>query len=88
MHKCTEDDWKHFYEIERKSENDFERIKEANGWLCIDWADDRLKIFNGYQDSTEIFQEITINWVPCNLIYEEAGITQDTIHDECIADLE
>ena len=88
MHKCTEDDWKKFHEIERKSEEDFERIREADGWMCIDWSNDRLKLFDGYEDGTEVMQHIAINWTPCNVIYEDAGYTPETIHDDCIADLD
>ena len=56
--------------------------------MCLNWNDERLKLFDGHEDGSEIFQEIAINWVPCNVIHEESGHTSDSIHDECIADLD
>ena len=87
LHKCTEDDFSQFNEVERRSKNDYERIKEVDGWTCLNWSSDRLKLFNGYLDGTEIRQEFAIIWAPCNVVFEEGGVA-DTIHDECIADLD
>ena len=56
--------------------------------MCIDWSNDRLKLFDGYEDGTEVLQHIAINWTPCNVIYEDAGYTPETIHEDCIADLD
>ena len=48
MHKCTDEDYKQFYEVDRKSENEVQRIKDADGWMCLNWNEERLKLFNGY----------------------------------------
>ena len=37
LHKCTDDDWDQFHEIDRKSKPAFDRIKDADGWMCLDW---------------------------------------------------
>ena len=58
------------------------------GLFCLD-PPNKPKDFviNGNENSSE-FRYFELLLLPCNYLHAEFGFTEDTIHPECIADLD
>ena len=53
--------------------------------FCLDWSDDILLYGN---EKNEEYQRIELVLTPCNYLHTHLGFEGDTIHPECVADLE
>ena len=53
--------------------------------FCLDQTEDF--VINGGENNSE-FQYVEILMVPCNYLHTEFGYTEDSIHPDCIADLD
>ena len=86
-HKCTANDWAQFPPAGRASADSWQKIKSdpKRGMFCFDKNEENL--LYGQEKSSE-YQRIDIMLAPCNYIHNQLGETGDTIHPECIADLD
>lgn len=58
----------------------------GRGLNCIDYTDEIIQIYGEELDPD--YQRIDFMLSPCNYILTEYGFTGDTIHEECVRDLE
>ena len=88
IHKCNENDWAQFYELEPKSKTIFQKLttNEDRGLYCIDWQSEDVLVYGN--SKADNFQRIEFVLLPCNYIHTDLGYTGDSIADECVADLE
>ena len=63
-HPCTEDDYEKFYEIDRRSQQKFQTLRDSNYFQCLDWAALDLDIKGSFLlDNT--YSAIELLLVPC-----------------------
>ena len=55
--------------------------------MCIEWNDDDPMEFVG-QFSDDDYTRFEVIFVPCNYLHIEGGYDGDSIHPECIEDLD
>ena len=86
-HLCTEEDWKEFYEPANGIEDQLSKVRDdpKRGMFCLDQPEDL--VIHGGENNSE-FQYVEILMVPCNYLHTEFGYTEDSIHPDCIADLD
>ena len=86
-HKCTDDDWKDFRAPLKGVEDQFKLIRdnEKRGMFCIDDYDN-FRIYGNEKNT--YYQRFEIILVPCNYVHTQFGYEGDSIHPECIADLQ
>ena len=54
--------------------------------FCIDWDKADINLYGN--ENNENYQRLEIALVPCNYIHTKWGYQNDSIAEECIADLE
>ena len=87
IHKCKEEDWQEFADPANGMRDQIDGIRDNSkrGMYCIDQPDDFYLLGN---ENNAVFQYFEVIMVPCNYLHTEFGYTEDTIHPECIADLQ
>ena len=55
--------------------------------LCLDWDDDEPIELIGVENDND-YTRLEVVLVPCNYIHTQLGYEGDSIHPECITDLE
>ena len=85
--KCTEEDWAEFPPPAQASADSWNDIKsgEKRGMFCLDWSED---IFIYGNEKNEEYQRIELVLTPCNYLHTHLGYKNDTVHPDCVADLE
>ena len=89
-HKCTDEDYAQFYEIETSKESTLNRVKESDShsFLCLDWDDDEPFTAYGIEADGD-YSRLETMLVPCNYLHNEIDKNSgDTIPEECITDAE
>ena len=90
FHKCTEEELAEFPNPTADTRWTLNKIRNdpKRGLHCLNWdqLDDELDIFgiNTYDD----FQYMDIDLVPCQMMHYWGGVTNDSIHPDCIYDKE
>ena len=66
MHKCTDEDYEAFFDIERGSQHLLQQIKENHerGMRCIDWKKEDLRFFGN--ENTYEHSVLEVFLLPCN----------------------
>ena len=64
------------------------REDPERGMLCIDWNDDQYPIKIKGDESFDNYQRIEAALVPCNYVHTQFGYNDDSIHPECVLNLE
>ena len=87
FHKCTDEDWAEFPPPAQASADSWNDIKsgEKRGMFCLDWTEDILLYGN---EKNEEYQRIELVLTPCNYLHTHLGYKDDTVHEECVDDLE
>ena len=90
-HKCTEEEWNAFPPISKASASVYEGVRNdpKRGMQCLDWQDNEDYTIYGREIDKD-HQRIEVIMVPCN--YKHAEFLEisgeDTVSEECIADLD
>ena len=89
-HRCTDEDYKEFYPIQKQSAATLQSLKTdpLRGMFCIDWNDEELPIKILGDESEDNYLRLEALLLPCNYIHTEFGYNEDTVHPECVPDLE
>ena len=58
------------------------------GMLCIDWNDPEMPIIIKGDEYNDDYQRFEAVLVPCNYVHTELGYEGDSIHPECVHNLE
>ena len=88
-HNCTDADYKEFYPVKKQSEKVLLDIKTDpdRGLLCLDWEDDEPLEIIGHESNYD-FTRLEVALLPCNYVHTMHGNNWDSIHPECVTDLE
>ena len=86
-HDCTEEDWAQFAPVQKASLDSWTAIKNdpKRNMFCLEWSDD-IQVYGN--EKNDFHQRIEIVLVPCNYQHVELGDVGDTIHPECVEDLQ
>lgn len=87
FHKCTEDDWDMFPPPSKSFKDVMTLIKTdpERGMFCIDPTEE-LHIYGN--EKSYNYQRLELIITPCNYLHTHLGYEGDSIHPECIADLD
>ena len=69
-YKCTDEDYKQFYPVQKRSKIELETIKAdpKRGFNCINWDEDEpIELIGDYGDDD--YSRIEILFVPCNYLH-------------------
>ena len=55
--------------------------------LCVEWTDENPFEIFGYEHEDE-YSRLEVVLLPCNYLHTQLGYEDDSIHPECIGDLE
>ena len=89
-HRCKEEDFEKFYPIWDDQKQVLDRVRDSdgkNGFLCIDWDDDKPYYAYG-KDKDANFQRVEIILTPCNYLHKEVYDYGEVLPDECETDRE
>ena len=87
-HTCTDEDYDQFYPVQTTSKKLLGKLREDpdRGLMCIDWKSDDPELVGQFTDDDYTRLEVLL--VPCNYLHIEGGYSGDSIHSECIGDLD
>ena len=88
-HNCTEADYNEFHPVKSQSEQVLLELQTDpdRGMLCLDWNDEEpIEIIGA--DSNDDYTRLEVVLTPCNYIHTALGNTWDSVHPECVTDLE
>lgn len=54
--------------------------------FCLDWHDAKLRLYGNEKNTN--FQRLEIIFLPCNYLHTHLGYEGDSVHPECVADLQ
>ena len=85
FHDCSNSDFDSFYSVNEKSRGPLQNIQndKDRGFYCLDNGPD-LTVSG---DSPGDFQVIEIQFLPCNVIFEDSYGFKSLVSSECIGDL-
>ena len=87
FHECSAADFEQYYPISYESKATFDQITESEerGFYCVDWKKADVEI---YETDTENRLDVSIMLLPCNILDTSGGITEDSIGESCVRDLD
>lgn len=85
-HKCTLEDWKALPMPDKGSFDALAEIKDnpKRGMYCLD-LDQEVNLYGNERNANYASLEIIL--APCNYVHSHLGYEEDSVHPECIADL-
>ena len=88
-HKCTDEDYAQFYEIETSKEATLNRVKESDlhSFFCLDW-DDELPFLSYGIEADANYSRLETLLVPCNYLHNEINMSGEIVPADCITDAE
>ena len=88
MQPCTDEDFKKFYPIEKRSAAMFESYRKNGGLYCIDWQNAKMELFGTWRYDSH-FSAVDIMVAPCGMSYTlNDGSVYEKDESECIWDKE
>lgn len=64
---CTEEDFKRFNKVEKRSKSRYKELKEGGSLQCIDWVNQDIQIYGS--ESSGTYGAIDVMVVPCHMGY-------------------
>ena len=86
FHKCTEQDWEQFLEPGKGMGDQISAVRAnpKRNMYCID--NFKNFVIYGNEKNSE-YQRVEVVLVPCNYLHTQFGYTEDSIHPDCVSDL-
>ena len=86
-HKCTDSDWAQFAPPKKSAQDGWQAIKDnpKRGMFCLDMTED-IELYG--KERNDEYQRIEVALTPCNYVHTHLGYQGDSVHPECVADLE
>lgn len=64
MHRCTNEDFEHFYPYEESSVKKVELFKEGGHWFCFDWRTTDFDLYGTWR-TDDIYSSLEARLLPC-----------------------
>lgn len=89
LHKCTDKDWSEFDEPARGMQDQLDNIKNdpERGMYCLDKDEMEGREIYG-DEKNQNHARVELFLLPCNYLHYGLGYLEDSIHPECIRNLQ